>query len=302
MGNSPLVSVVIPTYKRLESLKNAINSVLNQTYKNIEIIIVNDDPNIDITKKVIKNKKIRCINHKKNNGGSAARNTGMRKSSGKYIIFLDDDDFWLPLNLERKVKIMEGLSKKWVGVYSLCFRTNSLEDYRNNKIRISKSNCEGNFTFELLSGNKNLYLGGSGLLIRLEKALKINGFDENFERHQDIEFIVRLLKKGKIKLIKDPLWVNVGGCNFSSVKKVEDSKIRLLKKFNDIIKSYGGKRERFIYGYHFLELSQFSAYELDMKKMAKYFWISITYAPPFQPARKYLKVGLFFMKGIKNLL
>ncbi|GAI91666.1 unnamed protein product, partial [marine sediment metagenome] len=87
---NPLVTVVIPTYKRLKQLTRAINSVYDQTYNNIEIIIVNDDPNSDIEKFIEIKKNVELINHKQNQGPSGARNSGIQRAKGKYIAFLDD--------------------------------------------------------------------------------------------------------------------------------------------------------------------------------------------------------------------
>ena len=98
------VSVIIPTYNRAESLKRAIDSVLNQTYKNVEIIVVDDNnPNTtyreenekSIKKYYGENEKVKYIKHPENKNGAAARNTGIRNATGKYITFLDDDDYFM---------------------------------------------------------------------------------------------------------------------------------------------------------------------------------------------------------------
>ena len=98
-----LVSVIITTYGGSKTLKRAINSILAQTYKNIEIIIVDDnDPNSlerKHTENIISNFDactIKYIKHSKNLNGAVARNTGINASNGKYICFLDDDYFYLP--------------------------------------------------------------------------------------------------------------------------------------------------------------------------------------------------------------
>ena len=96
----PLVSVIIPTYKRSKSLNRAIDSVLSQTYPNIEIIVVDDNGKgskyqIETEKSLenyIKTDKIKYITHDVNRNGSAARNTGFKHSMGEYINFLDDGD------------------------------------------------------------------------------------------------------------------------------------------------------------------------------------------------------------------
>ena len=100
---SKLVSVIIPTYSRPDFISRAIESVLNQTYKPIEIIVVDDNGrgtnNQILTEQVLTNfirsNQIKYIVHEKNKNGSAARNTGAASSHGEYITFLDDDDVLL---------------------------------------------------------------------------------------------------------------------------------------------------------------------------------------------------------------
>src|SRR5690554_8001037 len=103
MNNLKLVSIIIPTYKQLDKLKRSIDSVLMQSYENIEIIVV-DDNGYDseysslvntLMEEYINNKKVKYIKHKVNKNGSAARNTGIRHSNGDYIMFLDDDDMFV---------------------------------------------------------------------------------------------------------------------------------------------------------------------------------------------------------------
>ena len=96
----PKFSVIIPTYNRCEFVKNAIQSVLDQTYKDYEIIVI-DDGSTDSTKDSLSSiiEQITYI-YQDNRGVSSARNTGIKKSIGSYIAFLDSDDLWEPKKLE----------------------------------------------------------------------------------------------------------------------------------------------------------------------------------------------------------
>lgn len=109
MSQNELVSVIIPTYNRANLILQAVKSVLNQTYKNFEIIIVDDgsSDNTEDVINVIHDNRIRYIKHAINKGASAARNTGIREAKGKYIAFQDSDDHWLPDKLEKQVKRIE---------------------------------------------------------------------------------------------------------------------------------------------------------------------------------------------------
>lgn len=101
------VSVIIATYRRDNSLKRAIESVLNQTYKDIEIIVVDDNANTEWNTKVEDIVKqypvVKYIQNKENKGSAATRNTGIQKSTGDFITFLDDDDEYLPEKIEQQL-------------------------------------------------------------------------------------------------------------------------------------------------------------------------------------------------------
>jgi teichuronic acid biosynthesis glycosyltransferase TuaG len=108
---SSLVSIIIPYYKKKSFFKKTINSVLNQTYKNFEVILIYDDNNrseLLFVKKVlkkVKNKKI--IINKKNVGVGISRNHGIQRSKGKFISFLDADDIWDKNKLKKQIKFMK---------------------------------------------------------------------------------------------------------------------------------------------------------------------------------------------------
>tara|TARA_R110000868_G_scaffold350166_2_gene611412 strand:+ start:3014 stop:3907 length:894 start_codon:yes stop_codon:yes gene_type:complete len=108
LNNNPLVSVVIPTYNRPDYLAITLNSVINQTYKNIEIIVI-DDGTLGTENKQICNKlpNVKYIKIENSGGPATPRNIGISKSKGKYIGFVDDDDIWLSHKIETQVNILE---------------------------------------------------------------------------------------------------------------------------------------------------------------------------------------------------
>ena len=108
--DSVFFSVIVPTYNRCNLLRRSINSVLSQTYKNFEIIIIYDDTNLDDLKYILEikrlDKRIRVFRNKENNGVGLSRNYGIKKSRGKFIAFLDADDIWHPLKLSTQIEFM----------------------------------------------------------------------------------------------------------------------------------------------------------------------------------------------------
>ena len=205
-NNNPLVSVITPTYKRPEKLPRAIDSVLNQTYPNVEIIVV-DDNNPDtegrkLTEEIMAeyedNPRVKYIKHEKNKNGSAARNTGARNSSAKYLAFLDDDDEFLPTKIEAQVNALESRSDEW----ALCY-TKYFNKKPNCKPVVSTECREGNLYKEALM-QKICIAGGSNLFVRKTAFDEVGGFNELFLRNQDHEFLVKLLRRYKIAFVDVP--------------------------------------------------------------------------------------------------
>ena len=196
----PLVSVVIPTYKRPDHLSRAIESVLGQSYPNVEVYVV-DDNNPDtedrkLTEETMRiyddNPRVKYLKHEKNKNGSAARNTGARASKGDYIAFLDDDDEYTPIRIESMLKRFADLPSE----YGICY-SRYISRMPDGKEIKSKENREGDlFKVALM---KDLVFGsGSNNLVKREAYNAIGGYDESFRRNQDHEFMIRLLQKYKI--------------------------------------------------------------------------------------------------------
>ena len=105
--NKPLVTVIIPTYNRAKTIERSINSVLSQSYSNLELIVV-DDGSSDNTKSVVENiddSRVRYI-WQNNSGACAARNNGINNARGEYIAFNDSDDTWKPNKLEKQLEVV----------------------------------------------------------------------------------------------------------------------------------------------------------------------------------------------------
>ncbi|MBR2840595.1 MAG: glycosyltransferase [Bacilli bacterium] len=231
--NLELVSVIIPTYKTNHSLNRAIDSVLNQTYKNVEIIVVDDNGQNskyrkiteDIMEKYKEKKNISFIFHEKNKNGSAARNTGVKESNGKYISFLDDDDYYLKDKIKKEIDFICNNKLKFCTCY-----------YYRNK-RIYKFDEKDDYTEDVFYNKVTPQT--SSFLITKKLFNELKGFDESYFRHQDYEFLLRVMEKTKVGVIPEPLYVmsNNGVINTPSGKKLEEIKNKFLKDFNYIIVS-----------------------------------------------------------------
>lgn len=200
-----MISVIIPTYSRPNNLIRAINSVINQTYKNTEIIVVDDNGlgstfqkyTKELIQSYIDDNSIIYIAHEKNLNGSAARNTGIKAAKGEYIAFLDDDDEFVSNKLELQLKELESLDSQWGG----CYCNTELISLKNKTSNIYPCIYSGNLTVGMLM--ETIFFNTSTLLIRRNVIEELNGFDESYQRHQDWEFLIRFFRKYKIKLV-DP--------------------------------------------------------------------------------------------------
>lgn len=231
----PLVSVVIPTYKRPDKLPRAINSVLNQTIKDIEVIVVDDNnPDTDgrlMTEKIMSeyrsNPRVHYLKHPFNKNGSAARNTGAKASKSRYIAFLDDDDEFLTNKIELQIKCLSNKGEDWAVCYSKYYTKKE-----NSRPVASRENSEGNLYFEALS-QKICLAAGSNLLVKRTAFEEVGGFDESFVRNQDHELLTKLLKRFKIAYSSQPgLIVHVHECE----KKISYEEV--IRKYINSFQSY----------------------------------------------------------------
>lgn len=192
-----LVSVIIPTYKRSDFLKRALESVFNQTYNDWEILIIDDNnPQSEFRKdteefmrEYVNNPKVKYIKHKENLGGALARNTGIKHASGEYIAFLDDDDEFLPTKLEKQVEMFQSSTFKNLGlVYCLSKKV----DHNGKLISKSIVKEKGNaIKYHLL---RNITPCPS-ILVRKSVLEEVKGF-RKLIMGQEYDLTLRILAKG----------------------------------------------------------------------------------------------------------
>ena len=137
-----LISVIMPYRQKKEYVHKAIKSVMGQTYKKFELIIIFDDEkkdDLNFIKSITKNKKkIKIIINKKNIGAGASRNKGIKKAKGKYIAFIDSDDFWKPNKLEKQIEFIKSNKYKFI------FSSYLIKDENKLKIHYAKEKLNYN--------------------------------------------------------------------------------------------------------------------------------------------------------------
>lgn len=186
------VSVILPTYNRAYILKKSIQSVLEQSYENLELIIV-DDGSTDETVSLVesmRDERIRFVQITQNQGAAGARNYGLQYVTGDYVAFEDSDDFWRPDKLRLQV---EELQKKQAG---FCYHKMQY-DFGEGKTAIlpgddiGSDKKNGDIFAQLLYENM---VGCPTLLVRRECVEEIGGFDTDFKALEDYDFVLRLAK------------------------------------------------------------------------------------------------------------
>ena len=194
--NTPKISVIIPTYNRANLIKNTIKGVINQTYTDWELLIV-DDGSTDNTKEIVKelmSKDIRIKYFYQENCGcpSGPRNLGINKAIGEYIAFLDSDDEWLPTKLEKQLSIFENSNNPKLGIVA-CYAY--IKDHKTGKILYKRDKySKGNILKELLKDGGLIYTGC--VLTKLSILNEIGPFDIDLKISEDLDMWIRIFEKG----------------------------------------------------------------------------------------------------------
>lgn len=269
----PDVSVIIPTYNRANLVGRSIQSVLSQTYRDFEVIIV-DDASKDNTEDIIKSffdKRIRYIRHKENKGGSAARNTGIRLAKGEFLAFLDSDDEWLPEKLEKQIEVFQKTSSDVGVVYTGYYWIGNNTKTYTPPDRITQK--DGNIQAALLKEN---FVTTSAALVKKECFEKLGLFDERFPALQDWELFIRFSKYYCFKCIDEPLAIlyyqsaSISGnqnVRTEAMKLIIEKHLKDFKKFNETLAK------------HYVSIGRQSYYNGYIYKGIKYYLKAIKANP-----------------------
>ena len=241
------VSTVITTYKRDRDILNrAIKSVLNQTYPNIELLILDDNNHDSDYHKMVVNlvkdyqiqgKDIRIISPVENQGVQKSRNAGIENAKGEFIAFLDDDDEWSPFKIEKQLNIFNKsnnhnlamvhcwysyIVSKNDGDISERVRKSELYDQNSKLIKLLRSNHIGSTSFPLL---------------RKDAVIRVGKFDEKLPASQDYDLWLRIAKEFDIAVVKESLgnyYIHSGERISSTLEKKEEAMRYIDEKYKKL--------------------------------------------------------------------
>ena len=272
---SGLVSVIMPTYRRSEKLVRAIKSVLNQSYSNLELLLVNDnDPEDDYTKELIgkiepfiKDIRFRLIMQETHINGAAARNRGIKAAKGEFIAFLDDDDWWNLEKLKIQLKVLSGLSDDWGGVSCRY----AFVDQSRKVIEKSPSYQDGNIYKDIL--NLMTDVTTCSLLIKHTALDETGGFDESLLRHQDFQLLINFSYRFKLKLVNECLLnIDVSDAqNRPNGKELLEYKKKFFESISSVLSTLSNRDRKCIQCMHRFELGYVFFKSKDFKSGMKYF-------------------------------
>lgn len=279
-------SVVIPTYKRHDRLVRALKSVLNQSYKDFEVLIINDDKNDSKLTEILLpylSDYVKVMENKRTKGGNGARNTGIVNATGEYIALLDDDDEWLDNHLSNLLNAINTHNANFVISSHIIQNNDNWDDYLLSKEKF------------LLEDFVNGYVrigASSTICFNKKELLEIGIFDEELLRHQDLDLVLRILASSSI-FTTNLASVKVYGHNLIDFNKEEISKIKFLEKAKKYILDTRLYRKFKIF--HFRDLT---IHAIMAKRYCKAFKYAIKL--PFLGLLNPIKYTRFFILFIDN--
>lgn len=247
--NNPLVSVIMPTYNHADYIKDSIESVLGQSYKNLELIIINNysDDNTEDIINTFKDDSIKYLKFHNNGIIAVSRNIGIRHASGKYIAFIDSDDIWLDKKLEYQISFLEN-NKEFSMVYAPQAILGQDDLLYNNAYSYHKKSQKHNTAISILENN---FISCSSVMIKKDVFEIVGYIDEDKELVgvEDCDLWVRIAMRYRIGFIDKVLSKYrihdnaVSQRGRSAAQKLKEiklikkyDKLRLIKKHRAIVK------------------------------------------------------------------
>lgn len=231
MDTTEKISVIIPTYNRANLIERSVRSVLDQTYDNLEVIVV-DDGSTDDTQEVIGKIEDPRLLYKKlspNQGVSNARNVGVSMATASLIAFQDSDDRWRKDKLEKQMEYWQAHPEYSMIYSSYIYHTQEGESYLVPSENI-QGELEGTIFTSLLIRNT---IGAPTVLMRKECFLQCGGFDLSYKSLEDWEFVLRFAENYGIGFLKEPLVdaYHSGNSVSSAAGAYYESRCRMIAKY-----------------------------------------------------------------------
>jgi glycosyltransferase involved in cell wall biosynthesis len=230
-NDTALVSVIVPVYNRAHLVTETVASILAQTYRNIEIILINDgstDSSLEVIQALQQeNPDVLRIIDQENQGQTIARNQGIKEARGKYIAFLDSDDLWLPDKIEHQIPLFDqGVGLVYGGVEFIN------ESGETTGFDPCDPSVQGNIYPHLLV--KNRMTGGS-VVVLSEALAKVGLFDPEFKAAENWDLWLRICKEYQARLVNKPVVkYRLHQNNMSKdVMLMQDAKQQIMEKHCD---------------------------------------------------------------------
>ncbi len=275
---SPLVSAIITTYNRQAHLKNAIQSVLKQSYESLELIVV-DDSSPQSPESIVKETTsgssvpVEFIEHKENKGASAARNTGIEAATGDFVAFLDDDEVWVEDKIKKQVNRLLATGPEVGAIYSGI----KVMEPDGSLITVRSAETKGDMTKQFLCGKTPAF---PSIVVRRDILKTAGTFNESFPSWNDREWLIRVAQECEFEAIDEPLVVSYRedgrdriSHNFD--KKRDISYPGLVEKSLPIAEEYGWLFKKKVYGYITFELAYSALGNHIYDEARKYFALSL---------------------------
>ena len=296
--NKPVVSVILPTYNRKDLVAKSIQSVLDQTYRDFELIII-DDASTDGTEEVIKefsDPRILFRKHTENKGGAVARNTGINAAKGAFIAFQDSDDVWLPDKLEKQMAVFDNSPASIGVVYSQCARW---EGDKEREIPGEFPKIKNGNIFPVLLLENFITL--PTVVMKKACLAKVGQFDETLPRLQDWELFLRISKHFEFRYVPEPLvhsFFTEG--SISSQPKALTMALEIILKKN--LEEY--KKDQKLYAAKLLGLADQYRFDNDINKSRKYLIdaFKVNYRPGLFVAIMASFLGISFFNYYWNMM
>lgn len=301
----PLVSVIIPTYNRKDLLLKAIDSVLNQSYENIEIIVVDDNSELIevrrwVETKLNKKPQIKLVQNNSNLGGALSRNEGIKIAEGKFIAFLDDDDIYYKDKIKKQYKKFQQKKDNNVGLIH-CFTKGVTQN--GKLVEIYKNEHHDLPIFESMLGN----IAGTSLWFMPKIVFQEVGMFEDSPSKQDSILILKILSKGftiyyvpevLVEYTEDNIDNKISGMGIKNIEGIQNYRKWCRKNYN-FINSEERKNVEYNFSKQLMELYLINNYKKEAYQELK----NMTTIFPFAKSMV-ISIGKFIFPTIykKSLL